>query len=53
MLVVTVLCIKQDLANSWVMKEGNELQGTEHFRLLHNCIGYQMISADKLDDHAM
>ena len=32
---------------SWVMKEDNELHGTEHFQLF-NCIGYQMISTDKL-----
>jgi len=34
------------------MKEGNELHGTEHFQLW-TVLGYQMISADKLDDHAM
>jgi len=33
---------------SWVMKEGNELHGTEHFQLWT-----VMISTDKLDDHAI
>ena len=48
------------LACDWVvtktklinMKEGNELHGTEHFSVV-NYIGYQIINADKLDDHAM
>ena len=34
------------------MKEDNEVHGTEYFQLF-NCIGYQMISTDKLDDCAL
>jgi len=44
-------CSVRKTKSTW-RKVANELHGTEHFSVV-NCIGYQMISADKLDDHAM
>ena len=35
------------------MKEGDELHGTEWTFSAVNCIVYQMISVDKLDDHGI
>ena len=52
MLVVTVLCVKQNEQDIATHEEGNELHRAAHFQLL-TVIGYQMISADKLDDHGM
>jgi len=46
-------CDRDVSGNCYERKTKSSMKEGSYMGLIVNCIGYQMISADKLDDHAI